>query len=246
MVVALPSFVSLRKVSKKYDSFYALRSVSFDVRQNEILGIIGPNGAGKTTTLKIISGIIYPSSGSCFVNGLNTVENNIEVKRLVGYLPEEDFLYGDMTAYEHLKFTAELYDIKANDNMIKRVLNLVELENSKKLIRNMSKGQRRRVAIANTLIHNPELVIFDELTTGLDPLLSKKMLEIVKSLKAQGKTVIFSTHIIGEAAQLCDKILFIDKGEIVAVGNSKQIMRKAKARNLKQAFFKLVGGSHGK
>lgn len=236
------AFVEAKGLSKKYGGNYAVHSLDFEVRPNEIFGIIGPNGAGKTTTLKMISAIMAPTGGKCSVNGMDTADNAIEVKRIVGYLPEEDFLYGDMTPREHLRYTAELYGINPDEGNAMDILELVELGDiADKAIRDMSKGQRRRVAIANTLIHNPQLVILDELTSGLDPVLSRKMLDIVKDMKGKGKTIIFSTHIIDEATQLCDRIMFIDKGRIIAEGTARGIMSSTRTKSLKQAFFKAIG-----
>ncbi|MFH1722117.1 MAG: ABC transporter ATP-binding protein [Candidatus Altiarchaeota archaeon] len=235
-------FVSADNLSKRYGEKYAVKNLSFNVRKNEIFGFIGPNGAGKTTTLKVVSGIITPSEGECIVSGLNVIHNRIEVKELVGYLPEEDYLYGEMNLSEHLRYIGELYGVQNLDSAVSEILKLVDLDDTPdKVIKTMSKGQRRRAAIAKTLVHNPELVILDELTSGLDPVSSRKMFDTVKDLKDRGKTIIFSTHTLDEAVRLCDRILIIDEGEQKAIGTVEEILAQTGKDSLEDSFFYLVG-----
>jgi len=222
---------------------YAIRDLNFRVEENEIYGFIGPNGAGKTTTLKIISGMLDPTEGKCKVFGKDVVKDKIAVKQEVGYLPEEDYLYGEMKLEEHLAYIAELYEVNDVKEAVDQVLQLTELEDLRKnLVKTLSKGQRRRAAIAKTLVHDPKVVILDELTSGLDPISSKHMLEMVRELKRKGKTVIFSTHTLGEAVELCDHVLILHHGRKLIEGTPEEIIEGTGSKSLNEAFFKIIGG----
>ncbi len=234
--------VEARNLSKRYGEKYAIRDVSFTAADNEILGFIGPNGAGKTTTLKIVSGIITAQEGSCTVAGHDVIRERIAVKETVGYLPEEDYLYGEMTLADHLRYIAELYGVADIEKAVADAITVVDLEDQdEKIIKTMSKGQRRRAAIAKTLVHDPRLVILDELTSGLDPVSARKMFDTVCGLKDQGKTIIFSTHTLDEAVKLCDRILIIDRAEVKALGTMRDILAQTGEDSLEDAFFALVG-----
>lgn len=241
-MTAQTTVVDARNLSKRYGEKYAIRDVSFTATDNEILGFIGPNGAGKTTTLKIVSGIITAQEGSCTVAGHDVIRERIAVKEIVGYLPEEDYLYGEMTLADHLRYIAELYGIADIDKAVADAITLVDLaDQDEKVIKTMSKGQRRRAAIAKTLVHDPDLVILDELTSGLDPVSARKMFNTVRGLKDQGKTIIFSTHTLDEAVKLCDRILIIDRAEVKALGTMHDILEQTSKDSLEEAFFALVG-----
>ncbi|MBU0762343.1 MAG: ABC transporter ATP-binding protein [Candidatus Altiarchaeota archaeon] len=233
--------ISAKGLGKKYTKEWAVKDISFEIHEGEIFGFLGPNGAGKTTTLRMLCGVLDPTEGSCTVNGLDTVADKIAVKSIVGYLPEEDFLYGDMTVKDHLEYMASLYGVKDVKDAVSRTLDLVDLDGKiGEKVKTLSKGQRRRVAIAKTLIHDPKLVLLDEVTSGLDPLYAKKMVDMVKKLRKDGKTVIFSTHQLDEATKLCDKMLIIQKGKMKACGTEKDILKKTDSNDLEEAFFKLM------
>jgi ABC-2 type transport system ATP-binding protein len=209
--------IVVQGVTKLYGSQKALDNVSFEVKTGEIVGFLGPNGAGKSTMMKIIAGFIPASSGSVIVNGAAVDSDNTDVKRQIGYLPENNPLYPEMYTREYLGFVASIY--KSRIPLKKQIDNIIELtglssEQNKK-IGSLSKGFRQRVGLAQALIHNPAVLILDEATTGLDP---NQIVEIRNLIKEAGKekTVMLSTHIMQEVEAICERVIIIDKGVIVA------------------------------
>jgi ABC-2 type transport system ATP-binding protein len=238
----MSAFIAAEGLGKVYTECFAVRNVSFTVEEGEIFGFLGPNGAGKTTTLRMMCGILDPTEGSCKIGGFDTVKDKIKVKEIVGYLPEEDFLYGEMTIKDHLMYIGELYGVGNLQEKVHETLRTVDMESHiNEVIKTLSKGQRRRVAIAKTLIHDPKLVLLDEVTSGLDPVYARKMTDVVRDLNKKGKTVVFSTHLLDEATELCDRILVIDRGTIMALGTLEEILKSTGTGNLRDAFFKLIG-----
>lgn len=216
--------ILVENIDKIYGSQYALKKVSFQVQTDEIVGFIGPNGAGKSTMMKIICGYLSPTGGSVKVNGMAVSENSLEVRKVIGYLPENNPLYPDMYIKEYLEFVSGIQHIKNKEERIKDIIRQTGLEAEKhKKIGALSKGYRQRVGIAQALIHNPSVVILDEPTTGLDP---NQILEIrnLISETGKGKTIMLSTHIMQEVEAICSRIIIINQGEIVAndqAGNLK-------------------------
>jgi len=209
--------VIVQGVTKLFGEQKALNNVSFEIKTGEIVGFLGPNGAGKSTMMKIITGFIPASSGRAIVNGLEVGTDNIEVRKQIGYLPENNPLYPEMYVREYLGFVASLYNTGIPKK--KQIDNIIELtgltEEYKKKIGSLSKGYRQRVGLAQALIHNPAVLILDEATTGLDP---NQIVEIRNLIKEAGKkkTVMLSTHIMQEVEAICDRVIIIDKGVIVA------------------------------
>jgi len=216
--------ISLKNISKFYGSQAALKSISFEVGQGQIVGFIGPNGAGKSTTMKIITGIIPASEGEVIVNGIKVEDDSLAVRRLMGYLPENNPLYTDMYIREYLSYTLGHYPIKGNKkNRIEQIIEETGLlPESHKKISALSKGYRQRVGLAQALIHDPEILILDEPTTGLDP---NQIVEIRNLISKIGKekTVILSTHIMQEVEAICDRVIIIKNGEIKADGKPGEI-----------------------
>jgi ABC-2 type transport system ATP-binding protein len=210
--------LEVNRLTKTYGSQKALDEVSFVAEKGEVLGFLGPNGAGKSTTMKIATGFILPDQGDVLVNGLSVLQNPKEVSRLVGYLPEHNPLYQDMYIWEFLDFIGGLYGLKGNilKNRIEELIPLCGLEvEAHKKISQLSKGYRQRVGLAKALIHDPEVIILDEPTTGLDPNQLVEIRKLVKNISAN-KTLILSTHIMQEVEAICDKVVIINKGKIVA------------------------------
>jgi ABC-2 type transport system ATP-binding protein len=209
--------ISVQGITKLYGVQKALDNVSFEIKTGEIVGFLGPNGAGKSTMMKIITGFIPASSGKVFVNGLEAGTDNNEVKKQIGYLPENNPLYPEMYVREYLGFVASVYKGGGNINyQINRIIELTGLgPEQKKKIGSLSKGYRQRVGLAQALIHNPAVLILDEATTGLDP---NQIVEIRNLIREAGKekTVMLSTHIMQEVEAICDRVIIIDKGVIVA------------------------------
>ncbi len=203
-------------LTKDFGSRRAIDHLDFEANQGEIVGFLGLNGAGKTTTMRILAGYMPPTLGTAQVAGFDVVEESIEVRRRVGYLPETVPLYPDMTVFEYLKFMADLRHLPNAEEMVEDGLEMVQLEGrADGYIGNLSKGMRQRVGLAQALLHKPEVLILDEPTIGLDP---AQVVEVRKIVRDVGKdrTVLLSTHILSEAQQLCDRVLIINKGHIIA------------------------------
>jgi gliding motility-associated transport system ATP-binding protein len=208
--------IQVNGLIKDYGARRALHSISFDANQGEIVGFLGPNGAGKTTTMRILTGYMPPTDGSALVAGYDVVEESLEVRKRVGYLPETVPLYMDMTALEYLKFMAELRHIPNAEDRALETLEQVNLsDRANGFIANFSKGMRQRVGLAQALIHRPEVLILDEPTIGLDPAQVVEIRNVIREI-GKDRTVLLSTHILSEAQQICDRVLIINKGSIVA------------------------------
>jgi len=201
---------------KDYGARRALNNISFDANQGEIVGFLGPNGAGKTTAMRILTGYMPPTDGTVTVAGYDVVEESLEVRRRVGYLPETVPLYTEMTAVEYLKFMADLRHIPNAEDRAYETLESVNLQDrANSYIGGFSKGMRQRVGLAQALIHRPEVLILDEPTIGLDPNQVVEIRELIREI-GKDRTVLFSTHILPEAQLICDRVLIINKGRIVA------------------------------
>lgn len=219
--------VVVENLSKSFDSQKAIDSISFRVGKGEILGFLGPNGAGKTTTMKIITCFLFPDQGEVFIDKYSIRKHPYKIKQLIGYLPEHNPLYEDMNIIDFLIFVAKIHNIPRYKIMARvlDMLRLCGLENEKhKTINQLSKGYKQRVGLAQALIHDPEIVILDEPTTGLDP---NQIIEIRELIKMIGKekTVILSSHILAQVEATCDRVLIINKGKIVADGTSAELRK---------------------
>jgi ABC-2 type transport system ATP-binding protein len=226
--------ISVSNLTKKYQTQRAVDNITFEVKTGEVLGFLGPNGAGKTTTMKIITGFIAPTDGDARVNDISVLEEPEKIKPLIGYLPESNPLYQDMPVLEYLKFIAELQNVPSNrvNDKIAQMVKVCGLNVEKhKKIGELSKGYKQRVGLAQALIHDPEILILDEPTTGLDP---NQIVEIRNLIREIGreKTVILSTHILPEVEATCDRILIINDGKIVADGTSESLRKQAQGQEV--------------
>ena len=208
--------IQVNGLTKDYGARRAIENLTFDAEQGEIVGFLGPNGAGKTTTMRILTGYMPPTNGTATVAGYDVVEESLEVRKRVGYLPETVPLYTDMTALDYLKFMADLRHIPNSRERAYETLEQVNLgDRADGYIGNFSKGMRQRVGLAQALIHRPEVLILDEPTIGLDPAQVVEMRSVIREI-GKDRTVLLSTHILPEAQQICDRVLIINKGNIVA------------------------------
>lgn len=224
--------IKVENLTKYYGTQAAVNNVSFEINTGEIVGFLGPNGAGKSTTLKMITTYLSPSSGKVFVDDLDIDEKSFEVRKKIGYLPEQNPLYADMNVLEYLEYAAELQGVpKAGiQDAIKKMVKVCGLSDVRhKDIGELSKGFKQRVGLAQAMIHDPELLLLDEPTSGLDP---NQIAEIRKLIKDLGKhkTVMLSTHILQEVQALCDRIIIINNGEIVADNTSEELKSKFKTQ----------------
>ncbi len=217
--------IEVKEVSKIYGSQKALDTVSFSIQKGEIVGFLGPNGAGKSTMMKIITCFLPQSSGSVKVCGFDVSEDPMEVKKRVGYLPEHNPLYLDMYVKEYLGFIAGLHKIEGKKERVAEIIEQVGLQvEQHKLIGALSKGYRQRVGLAQALIHDPEVLILDEPTTGLDPNQIEEIRNLIKKV-GKSKTVMMSTHIMQEVEAVCDRVIIVNKGNLVADDSSGEISK---------------------
>jgi ABC-2 type transport system ATP-binding protein len=220
--------IEVTNLVKIYGEQRAVDNISFSVGKGEIVGFLGPNGAGKSTTMKIITGYLQSSAGSASVCGMNVSEKPLETKKKIGYLPEQNALYYDMYVKEYLSFISEVHQLKDRQNAIDKAIATVGLAlESKKKVGQLSKGYKQRVGLAAAIIHEPEVLILDEPTSGLDP---NQIIEIREVIKQQGadKTVLFSSHILQEVEAICDRVIIIDKGRLVADDSLDNLQKATK------------------
>ncbi|MDD5793452.1 MAG: ABC transporter ATP-binding protein [Clostridiales bacterium] len=225
--------------------FYALNNVSFAVDSGEIVGVLGPNGAGKTTLLRIISGLMKPTSGQVVIKTKDkrVLIDPIEIKKNIGYLSENTKLYGRFSIREILNILGKVYKMEDSEieNRINEIFNLMNLQDfGDNRIEKLSTGQKQRASIARCLIHNPDIYIFDEPTLGLDILSSETIINFMKGEKKRGKSVIYSTHYMEEAEFLCDRIVMIHKGKIIASGTPEELKKETSTNSLRETFKSLV------
>lgn len=237
-----------KKISKKETvSFLADDNISFTAKEGEIVGILGPNGAGKTTLLRIIAGIMEPTEGSINIDNETYEKNSINIKKKIAYLSGNTKLYKDISPYELLKMCGKYYEVP-KEELEDRIQKIIEKFDMKSFqhqkIENLSTGQYQRTSIARCLVHNPKYYILDEATSGLDIISSQVILDFIKEERQKNKCIIYSTHYMEEAENLCDKIIMINKGKIIATGSPKEIKKKTKDTNLRDSFFNLIGGNN--
>lgn len=239
--------IQVENLTKYYNQLCAVDQINFDIQKGEILGLLGPNGAGKTTTLRMLTGYLQPSSGSINIKGLSIDKHVLEIKKLLGYLPESAPLYHDMLVFDYLKYVAAIREIDSAQRL-PRIRQLADLcginEVMSQPIGELSKGYKQRVGLAHAMMNDPEVLIFDEPTSGLDP---NQIVEIRKIIKEIGKekTIILSTHILSEAEATCDRIVIINQGQIVADGSTENLKQSLSSKNimhlcLQNADFKNV------
>jgi gliding motility-associated transport system ATP-binding protein len=236
--------IEVANLSKRYGDLAAVRDVSFTAPTGQILGFLGPNGAGKTTTMRIITGFLPATSGTVRVEGFDVFDQSNEVRRRIGYLPENPPLYNDMGVEPYLRFVARLKGMARGDipAALERVLEMCGLGGVRdRLLGHLSKGYRQRVGLAQALIHDPPVLVLDEPTIGLDP---RQIIEIRSLIKTLGgkRTVVLSTHILPEVAQVCDKVVIVNDGHVVV---EDQLANLTRGRTLEQVFIEAISRDTG-
>jgi ABC-2 type transport system ATP-binding protein len=227
--------VETRGLVKRYDDQLAVAGIDLVIGGGEIFGLVGPNGAGKTTTMKILATLLAPSSGEAFVTGIPVAADPIEVRRRIGYMPDFYGVYDDLRVWEYLDFFARCYGIGASrrSTMIGELLEIVGLTDKRDAyVETLSRGMRQRLCLAHTLVHDPTLLILDEPASGLDPRARVEMREILRELRAMGKTILVSSHILPELGELCTGVAIIDHGRVLRAGNIADIERSLRATAL--------------
>lgn len=230
---------------KKKEEFYADNGISFSAKEGEVVGILGPNGAGKTTLLRIIAGIMEPTSGDVVIDDLKYGKNDLEIKNKIAFLSGNTKLYKDISPIELLEMCGNFYNVneKELDKRVNDIVKRFDMEFFKnQKISDLSTGQTQRVGIARCLVHNPKYYILDEPTSGLDIISSQVILDFIKEEKNNKKCILYSTHYMEEAENICDRVVLIHKGKVISIGTPKEIEKKTKTTNLRDAFFALIGG----
>jgi len=238
--------IRFENLTKIYRGIKAVDDLNLQIPQGTIFGFIGPNGAGKTTTIKMMAGVLRPTRGRIYINGLDIAKEPSKAKRIIGFIPDRPFLYEKLSGVEFLRFKAGLYGMKGNrlGEKILDLLNLFELtEWADELIESYSHGMKQRLIIAAAIIHDPKIIIVDEPMVGLDPKGAKLVKEIFKQWAGKGATVFMSTHTLALAQEVCQQIAIVGKGRIVASGTSEDLEKQAGVEgDLERIFLKITGG----
>jgi ABC-2 type transport system ATP-binding protein len=237
--------IELDRLSKHFGSFVAVDGLCLEVSRGEIFGFLGPNGAGKTTTIRMMMGLLQPTTGRIRLGGFDLAEAPIEAKRISGFVPDRPFLYEKLTGVEFLRFCADLYEIEPQERE-RRIGELLEMfdlgEWSGELIESFSHGMKQRLAFSAALLHKPQLLVVDEPMVGMDPRGARMLRSLLRSLATQGSTLFLSTHSLEVAEALCDRIGIIQSGRLVALGTQDDLRAKAgDAHGLEEVFLKLTG-----
>ena len=247
--------IEIKNVSKEFEKnidnnktikFLADKNISFEVNDGEILGLLGPNGAGKTTLLRIIAGIMEPTSGEVIIDDKDFKKHEIEIKKDIAFLSGNTKLYKDISCVELLKMCASYYEMDKNivDKRIKEVVKRFDMNSFKdQRIGSLSTGQTQRVGVARCVLHDPHNYILDEATSGLDIISSQVILDFIKEERDRGKCIIYSTHYMEEAENICDRVILVHKGKIIEIGTPEEIVKNTNTTNLRDAFFCLIGGN---
>jgi ABC-2 type transport system ATP-binding protein len=242
-------FLELREISKFFGAQKALEDVSFGVEQGECFGLLGPNGAGKTTLVNILSGFLLPDSGEISFLGKSYSFIPLEIRGEIGIVPQEIALYENLTVYDNLRYFGELYGLRGKflNERIQKLLKEVELlERKKQKVKTLSGGMKRRVNLIAGLIHSPKLLLVDEPTVGVDPQARLFIYSLIKKLANEGMAVLYTTHYLREAEELCRRMAILDKGKVVALGSREEILKACgigEKGNLEEAFFYLTGSA---
>jgi len=237
--------IRLQNVSKKFKDFTAVNDLSFEVKQGEVMGLLGENGAGKTTTLRMIATVLQPTSGTISLGGHDTVKQPEQVRRQIGILfGGETGLYDRLTARENIAYFGRLYGL-AEDQIREQTNALAkrfQMEHFlEKRVGGFSKGMKQKTAIARSLVHDPQVILFDEPTSGLDITAANMIRQLIQEFRSEGRTVIFSSHIMGEVERLCDRVLILHKGERKFHDTLEALYREQESRDLDEIFMKMVG-----
>ena len=235
--------IKVKQLTKTYNETEALRSVSFTVPAGQVCGYLGPNGAGKSTTVKILTGVLRPTMGEASVAGFDVVQESLEVKKRIGYVPETGTLYSTLSANEYLALVGALHDMEPKE-VAERSAQMLELFQIKdaadRRLDTLSKGMRQKVVISSALLHDPEVVLFDEPLSGLDANAAWLIKDIVRGLADRGKTILYCSHILDVVERLCERVIILDRGEIVADGMTSELLSSSKRATLETLFRSLT------
>jgi ABC-2 type transport system ATP-binding protein len=238
------AIITVTNLTKLYKKIHAVNHISFEVMQGEIFGFLGPNGAGKTSTIKILTGLIQPTSGTATILGKDIRTHMVEIKRTIGVVTEDSNLYDELSVFDNLQFVGQLYGVprQKREQKIEELLEKLGLTEKKEAkFATLSKGMKRKVIIAAALVHSPQIIFLDEPTTGLDVLSVRILRAMIKELKALGVTIFLTTHYIEEAEQLCDHVAILVNGSIKTVDTTANLITSTTCKNLEEAFIEITG-----
>src|SRR6266542_14758 len=239
--------ISIHRLTKRFGSQLAVDALSFEIPRGQIVGFLGPNGAGKSTTLRMLTGMIEPTSGSATICGFDLLREPIEVKQHVGFVPESGAVFESLTGLEYLTMVAALYAIP-EDAAVERIRQFIAFFDlsfetlTEKLLGAYSKGMRRKVVITSALLHNPPVVFFDEPLDGLDANAAVGFKALIQTLAHEGKTIVYSSHILDVVERVCDRVIIIDKGRLLVDGAPEELVAARSAESLERLFTELTGG----
>ncbi|MBM7588058.1 ABC-2 type transport system ATP-binding protein [Bacillus pakistanensis] len=238
--------IKLGNVTKEYNGFYAVRGMNLQISKGEIFGFLGPNGAGKTTTIKMLTGLEEPTKGNVYILGINVQENPIEAKKKIAYIPDKVNIYGKLTGWEFLRFMASVFHIDEGvfEEKANHYLSLLEIEHrADDYIENYSHGMKQKITLCGALIHDPEIIILDEPTVGLDPKSTRTLKDILTNLSKEGKTIFLSSHILEIVEQMCTSVAIVQDGRLITTGTMEEIRNKAEKADdsLEDIFLRLTG-----
>ena len=239
--------IELKNLTKRFGDVVAVHRLNLSVSGGEIFGFIGPNGAGKTTTLRMMGGVLAPTEGSVFIDGIDMAEEPERAKERIGFIPDRPFLYEKLTGIEFLRFTADLYGIEDGEfkEKAEKTLKQFSLDHwADELIESYSHGMKQRLILSAALLHDPKVIVVDEPMVGLDPAGTRMVKNLLRKLAKEGTAIFMSTHTLGVAEDVCDRIGIIHKGHLIATGTIEELMSRAQVRegDLEEVFMILTGG----
>lgn len=239
--------IELKNLTKRFGDIVAVHRLNLSVSEGEIFGFIGPNGAGKTTTLRMMGGVLAPTEGSVIIDGIDMAEEPEKAKKRIGFIPDRPFLYEKLTGMEFLRFTADLYDIGDGEfhEKSEKILKQFSLYHwGDELVESYSHGMKQRLIISAAILHDPKVIVVDEPMVGLDPAGSRMVKNLFRNLAKEGTTIFMSTHTLGMAEDVCDRIGIIHKGSLIATGTTQELMGRAQVRegDLEEVFMILTEG----
>ena len=235
--------IQIDGLEKRYGKFQALHPLTLHINKGEVFGFLGPNGAGKTTTIRTLAGVLTPTAGTVHIDGMNILENPVESKKKVGYIPDRPYLYDKLTAREFLQFVGQLYDLEEGDIRSRGDALLEEhglIERADELIEAYSHGMKQRLVLSASLLHNPPLLIVDEPMVGLDPHGARQIKDRFRSIADEGRTVFLSTHSLDVAQEVCDRVGILFKGRLVALGTVEEMLNQQDEGNLEEVFLQIT------
>jgi sodium transport system ATP-binding protein len=240
--------IEVRNLHKRFGAVTAVEDVSFSASDGVVTGLLGPNGAGKTTTLRMLYTLIRPDRGTALVDGLDVAQRPMDVRRVIGVLPDARGLYPRLTAREHVRYAGELHGLSgaALDKRVDELMELLDMKDiADRRAEGFSQGERMKVALSRALVHGPRNVLLDEPTNGLDVMSTRAVRTLIRRLKEQGHCVLFSSHVMQEVAALCDRIVVIARGRVVAEGSPDELRARTGKESLEEAFVSVIGSDQG-